>query len=117
MISLIVVIVVVVGVVIVILSNVDCDSGCAISDPVKIITFSKVNRYEDLLLKARQQNSDQASETVKWRERTTELLQNIEQLNEELEELKAVQEEKQRQNQETQTEVSSLYTLSNYMDI
>ena len=71
----------------------------------------KAGRYEDLLQKADEEKLKNSSEVDKWRKRTTELLQNEQELKAELDKVKLENRMKEQQNQCTQTEVRYINIL------
>ena len=71
----------------------------------------KAGRYEDLLQKADEEKLKNGSEVDKWRKRTTELLQNEQELKAELDKVKTENRMKEPQNQCTQTEVRYINKL------
>ncbi len=70
-----------------------------------IVLNIKTSRYEDLLQKAEEEKVKKSNEADKWRQRTTELLQNEEKLKAELDKVDKENKMKEPQNQCTQTEV------------
>ena len=72
----------------------------------------KVRHYEDLLQKTNEVNIRNISEAEKWRNRTTELLQNEEKLKTELGIVQNKNKLKEPVNQYTQTEVRTTKYLT-----
>ena len=70
-----------------------------------IVLNIKTSRSEDLLQKAEEEKVKNSNEADKWRQRTTELLQNEEKLKAELDKVNKENKMKEPQNQCTQTEV------------
>ncbi|XP_028404173.1 restin homolog [Dendronephthya gigantea] len=66
---------------------------------------TEVSRYENLLQAAQEGKAMKMNEANKWRERTTELLKNENELKDELDKVKKESLIKELQDQETQTEV------------
>lgn len=75
----------------------------------------KVRHYEDLLQKTNEVNLRNISEAEKWRNRTTELLQNEEKLKTELGKVQNENKVKEPQNQYTQTEVGTTKYLTSLL--
>jgi hypothetical protein len=73
--------------------------------PSSILLNIKSSRHKDLVQKADEEKDKNSNEAEKWRKRTTELLQNEEELKAELDKVKKENKMKEPQNQYTQTEV------------
>ena len=79
------------------------------------LPFIKVRHYEDLLQKTNEVNIRNISEAEKWRNRTTELLQNEEKLKTELGKIQNKNKVKEPVNQCTQTEVRTTKYLTSLL--
>ena len=83
--------------------------------PFIIVQNLKVRHYEDLLQKTNEVNIRNISEAEKWRNRTTELLQNEEKLKTELGKVRNENKVKEPVNQYTQTEVRTTKNLTSLL--
>ena len=83
--------------------------------PFIIVQNLKVRHYEDLLQKTNEVNIRNISEAEKWRNRTTELLQNEEKLKTELGKVQNENKVKEPVNQYTQTEVRTTKNLTSLL--
>ena len=83
--------------------------------PFIIVQNLKVRHYEDLLQKTNDVNNRNISEAEKWRNRTTELLQNEEKLKTELGIVRNKNKLKEPVNQYTQTEVRTTKYLTSLL--
>ena len=83
--------------------------------PFIIVQNLKVRHYEDLLQKSNEVNIRNISEAQKWRNRTTELLQNEEKLKTDLGKIQNENKVKEPVNQYTQTEVRTTKYLTSVL--
>ena len=83
--------------------------------PFIIVQNLKVRHYEDLLQKSYEVNIRNISEAQKWRNRTTELLQNEEKLKTDLGKIQNENIVKEPVNQYTQTEVRTTKYLTSVL--